>query len=69
MTEPRFTTVIRAHGPDANIYAVLGTARNYLRQLGISQEERDALYTEVTNAGSYAEAFAAVRKWFPVDVD
>lgn len=68
MSTPRFTTVIRAYGPSANVYAVLGTALNYMRQLDVPKEDRDALAAKVKAAGSYAAALDAVREWFPVDI-
>jgi hypothetical protein len=63
----RFTTVIRATGPDGNVFAVLGAATRLMRKLSVDPNEVDALRAKVLDAKSYDEAIAAVREWFPVD--
>lgn len=35
---PAFTTVIRTTGPSGNIYAILGTACNYLHRLDVPHD-------------------------------
>ncbi len=64
---PRFTTVISATGPQGNIFAILGTACQFMRELDIPGEERKDFAQKVISAKSYAEAVEAVREWFPVD--
>lgn len=64
---PVFTTVIRAAGPAGNVFAVLGTACAYLRQLDIPRDRIEKLRTDVKASGSYDAALALVGRWFPVE--
>ena len=63
----RFETAINATGPDGNIYAVLGNATRFMRQLGIDPNEMLGLRAKVLAAPSYATAIDYIREWFPVD--
>ena len=63
----KFNTVIDAPGPAGNIFAVLGTATGFLRQLRIDSTEIVALREAVMNSSSYDEALDHIREWFPVD--
>ena len=65
----RFGSRIDATGPGGNIFAILGTARRYMREIGIDQSEIEELGKAVCNADSYRDAVALVREWFPVDLD
>ena len=64
---PVFTTVIRADGPNGNVFAILGAATSMLRQLDVPRDRIDKLVADVKAAGDYDAAVAAVERWFPVD--
>lgn len=64
-----YSTRIDATGSRGNIYAVLGTALGFLRQLGVSELERTSFAKHVRAATSYEEALDRVRELFPVDTD
>ena len=66
---PHFSTVIRAYGPGANLMEIIGKARSMMRQLGIPARLRDEMSTRAMSAGSYKDALAVVREWFPVETD
>lgn len=68
MADPVFTSKISIDGPRGNIYAVLGTACRWLREL---DRENDAtkLTAAVTSAGSYRDALTLIAKWFPLTCD
>lgn len=63
----RYETKIPATGSDGNIFAILGTAVRWMRQLGVSEEEVKALQTRVHRANNYDAACAAIEEWFPLD--
>jgi hypothetical protein len=65
MTTPRFTTPISATGPDANIYSIVGHARQMMRDLGVSREDIEAFSARVYATPNYAAALEIVREWFP----
>lgn len=67
MSEPFFTTRINATGPSGNVFAVIAQARRYLRDLGVASDKIEDMDRRARAAGSYAEALAVVREWFPVD--
>lgn len=69
MDEPRWTSRIDATGSGGNVFAVIGTARRYMREIGLPRAEIDDMTSRAQNAGSYDEALAVVREWFPVDTD
>lgn len=64
---PRFSTVIRAAGPQGNIYAILGAACSLLAQLEIPADRIERLRADVGTAQSYDAAVACVEAWFPVE--
>jgi len=66
---PRFTTPIPAHGSSGNIFAIVATACQFMRELDIAQPEINAFTARVMNAKSYSEAVDVVREWFPVDLE
>lgn len=63
----RFETKILAHGPDGNIFAILGNACRLMRRLGVPAEDITALRARVIGSGSYDEACAAIQEWFNID--
>lgn len=63
---PKFTTVIPCNGPNGNIFTILGTARNLLKQLGHSKTEIEELSNKVMDAGSYTEALEHIQEYFPL---
>lgn len=65
----KFETLIPTSGPDGNIFAILGTVRRLMRELGVPQSEIDALIKKIMSAASYEEALDAVREWFPLECD
>lgn len=69
MAESRWTSRIDATGSGGNIFAVIGTARRFMREIRLPQGEIDDMTARAQGAGSYDEALAVVREWFPVDTD
>ena len=65
----KYFTPIRAYGPEDNIFAVLGKARQLLRELSAPPEEITELTDRVLAAGCYTAAIGVIREWFPVDLD
>lgn len=65
----KFSTPILAHGPHGNTLMILGAATSMMREIGVSRDEISALQAKVMDAGSRAEAIAAIREWFPVETD
>lgn len=65
----KYKTVIDGHGPNGNIFAILGNARHLMKQLGESKEEISKLTERVTECNSYEEALSVIREYFTVDVD
>ena len=68
MDKPRYDLRIDATGPNGNIFAVLGNARTLLRAMN-ETEDLERLTVDVLTAKSYADAIAAIREYFPVDLD
>lgn len=64
---PAFSTVIRAIGSDGNVYSVLATATQYLKQLDVPPARIEQLRHDVLTASSYDQALVYVERWFPVD--
>ena len=69
MNESLFTTRINGTGPGGNLFEIVGKARVLMRQLDITRADIDAFSKRVMAAGTYADAIAVVREWFPVDLD
>jgi hypothetical protein len=67
MSEPRFETVIPAHGSDGNIFEIVGKARVLMRNLGLSRAEIEAFTAEVAATNTYQDARAVVRRYFRID--
>lgn len=67
MSEPRFTTVIDASGPNGNIMMIQGAARVLMKQLEVDPLDILDMSTRVMSAKSYAAALAVIREWFTVD--
>ncbi len=65
----KFETRIDATGPNGNVFAVIGTARNLMRQIGLPRSEIDAVSARATKAQNYDEALGIIREYFPVDAD
>lgn len=63
----KFETKIPTHGPDANIFAVLGNAVRLMKQLNVSQVEIDSLRAAVMDSDSYDQALQHIEVWFPVE--
>lgn len=65
----KYQTKIDGRGPNGNIFAILGQARTFMRQLSEPKEEIDNLLKRVTESGSYEEAIAVIEEYFPVELD
>lgn len=63
----KFETTIPTHGPDGNIFAVLGNATRMMKQLNVSQIEIDSLRAAVMDSDSYEQALNHIEIWFPIE--
>lgn len=59
---------IDLHGPDGNVFALIGHARSLGKQLGFSGEKADALRKEMMS-GNYQNAIEAFDREFGDYVD
>ena len=59
-----FDTKIDTRGPNGNIFAILGTAKQLMKELGQSPDKIDQLVEDVTTSSSYEEACKHIEKYF-----
>jgi hypothetical protein len=60
----KYDTKIDATGSNGNIFAILGTARQLLKELGEQPYVISKLMEDVFNAHSYDEACSHIEKYF-----
>ena len=64
--KPKYDIDVELIGQDGNIFNLIGIVSKELKREGVSKEEREEFFAEITQQGSYDEALRTIMDWVNV---